>query len=291
MKIKKIIAVTMALFMCTGTAYGHSGRTDKNGGHRDKNNVSGLGPYHYHCGGYPAHLHPNGVCPYKSSGSSSTPKASAKSSTSTPAQTNPNKNNVYLIHTMPQMTVGESYVNEAVSNNTSASLSWSSSNTSVATVDYTGKVTAVGVGTAIITVSNGYKSASYTLTCKGYVAYTSVKAEINGKGIQLYKYNNDYYVLCNDLNSYGFDTAYDKYKGIVKITRNKTKAVTPLNVVGYAEGKIAYVANPTSINVLCGNNTNYSKAVNGDGRMFVAFNSLATFGNVSYDNGISLKTF
>ena len=70
MKIKKIIAVTMALFMCTGTAYGHSGRTDKNGGHRDKNNVSGLGPYHYHCGGYPAHLHPNGVCPYKSSGSS-----------------------------------------------------------------------------------------------------------------------------------------------------------------------------------------------------------------------------
>ena len=88
-----------------------------------------------------------------------------------------------------------------------------------------------------------------------------------------------------------FYTAYDKYKGIVKITRNKAKAVTPLNVVGYAEGKIAYVANPTSIDVLCGNNTNYSKSVNGDGRMFVAFNSLATFGNVSYDNGISLKTF
>ena len=51
------------------------------------------------------------------------------------------------------------------------------------------------------------------------------------------------------------------------------------------------MANPTSINVLCGNNTNYSKAVNGDGRMFVAFNSLATFGNIGYDNGISLKTF
>ena len=30
----------------------------------------GLGSYHYHCGGHPAHLHPNGVCPYSSSSSS-----------------------------------------------------------------------------------------------------------------------------------------------------------------------------------------------------------------------------
>lgn len=288
MKIKKIIALAISLLICTSTTYGHSGRTDSNGGHRDKKNVSGLGPYHYHCGGYPAHLHPNGVCPYKSSGASSTPKTSSKPAQSTP---NPNINNVYLIHTMPQMTVGESYVNEAVSNNKSASLNWSSSNTSVATVDYTGKVTAVGVGTAIITVSNGHKSASYTLNCKGYVSYTSMNAEINGNSIQLYKYNNEYYVLCNDLNSYGFDTTYDKYKGIVKITRNIAKSVNPLNVVGYADGKIAYVANPTSINVLCGNNTNYSKAVNGNGRMFVAFDSLKAFGNVSYNGIVSLKTF
>lgn len=288
MKIKKIIALAISLLICTSTTYGHSGRTDSNGGHRDKKNVSGLGPYHYHCGGYPAHLHPNGVCPYKSSGASSTPKTSSKPAQSTP---NPNINNVYLIHTMPQMTVGESYVNEAVSNNKSASLNWSSSNTSVATVDYTGKVTAVGVGTAIITVSNGYKNASYTLNCKGYVSYTSMNAEINGNSIQLYKYNNEYYVLCNDLNSYGFDTTYDKYKGIVKITRNIAKSVNPLNVVGYADGKIAYVANPTSINVLCGNNTNYSKAVNGNGRMFVAFDSLKAFGNVSYNGIVSLKTF
>jgi len=42
----------------------HSGRTDSNGGHKDNKNASGLGPYHYHCGGYPAHLHDNGVCPY-----------------------------------------------------------------------------------------------------------------------------------------------------------------------------------------------------------------------------------
>ena len=39
----------------------HPGRTDRNGGHRDRFNMSGLGPYHFHHG-MPAHLHPNGVC-------------------------------------------------------------------------------------------------------------------------------------------------------------------------------------------------------------------------------------
>ena len=45
-------------------SYAHSGRTDSSGGHRDNKNKSGLGSYHYHCGGYPAHLHNNGGCPY-----------------------------------------------------------------------------------------------------------------------------------------------------------------------------------------------------------------------------------
>lgn len=45
----------------------HSGRTDSSGGHHDNKNKSGLGYYHYHCGGHPAHLHENGVCPYDSS--------------------------------------------------------------------------------------------------------------------------------------------------------------------------------------------------------------------------------
>jgi hypothetical protein len=50
----------------------HSGRTDGQGGHKDNKNKSGLGSYHYHCGGYPAHLHTNGQCPYKEISSSST---------------------------------------------------------------------------------------------------------------------------------------------------------------------------------------------------------------------------
>ena len=54
-----------------GTVQAHSGRTDASGGHHDNKNVSGLGSYHYHCGGHPAHLHSGGVCPYSSSSSSS----------------------------------------------------------------------------------------------------------------------------------------------------------------------------------------------------------------------------
>ncbi|MCG4715607.1 hypothetical protein L0P75_16385, partial [Faecalibacillus intestinalis] len=42
---------------------------DSSGGHRDNKNKSGLGSYHYHCGGHPAHLHTNG-CPYTGGGSS-----------------------------------------------------------------------------------------------------------------------------------------------------------------------------------------------------------------------------
>lgn len=64
---KKIISLSLAFCLIFTTAFAHSGRTDSNGGHKDNNNVSGLGYYHYHCGGNPPHLHFNGVCPYKTS--------------------------------------------------------------------------------------------------------------------------------------------------------------------------------------------------------------------------------
>lgn len=63
----------------TITVEAHSGRTDSSGGHRDNKNKSGLGSYHYHCGGYPAHLHKNGICPYSSEASKSNKKASSNS--------------------------------------------------------------------------------------------------------------------------------------------------------------------------------------------------------------------
>lgn len=69
---KRVLSGILAIMMLAGsviTVSAHSGRTDSRGGHKDNKNISGLGYYHYHCGGYPAHLHTDGVCPYKNNSS------------------------------------------------------------------------------------------------------------------------------------------------------------------------------------------------------------------------------
>lgn len=63
----KILLILIPLLLITMVVSAHGGKTDGTGGHRDNQNKSGLGYYHYHCNGYPAHLHENGVCPYKQS--------------------------------------------------------------------------------------------------------------------------------------------------------------------------------------------------------------------------------
>ena len=64
---KNLVSFIICLLILTFPflIFAHSGRTDSSGGHRDNKNKSGLGSYHYHCGGNPPHLHTNGVCPYK----------------------------------------------------------------------------------------------------------------------------------------------------------------------------------------------------------------------------------
>lgn len=83
---KSIIAIAIAMPLTTQLAFAHGGRTDSSGGHRDNKNASGLGSYHYHCGGHPAHLHNGGVCPYSgtssSSGGSSSSSSNSNSNTS-----------------------------------------------------------------------------------------------------------------------------------------------------------------------------------------------------------------
>lgn len=69
------------------TVEAHGGRTDANGGHKDSKNVSGLGTYHYHCGGYPAHLHENGVCPYTSTNVSKDTQSAVDNSSNTSVNT------------------------------------------------------------------------------------------------------------------------------------------------------------------------------------------------------------
>ena len=79
---KRVATIILcAVFLLSYTApSAHSGRTDSSGGHHDYKNKSGLGSYHYHCGGHPAHLHKNGVCPYSSSSSSSSSSTNSTSS-------------------------------------------------------------------------------------------------------------------------------------------------------------------------------------------------------------------
>lgn len=95
-KMKKLVLILLVTFILTTciplvpvfnnvlTVEAHSGRTDGSGGHHDYKNKSGLGSYHYHCGGHPAHLHPNGVCPY--SGASATTSSSSKNIQKTTVQ-------------------------------------------------------------------------------------------------------------------------------------------------------------------------------------------------------------
>ena len=95
-KMKKVISILLATFILTTciplvpvfntvlTVEAHSGRTDGSGGHHDYKNKSGLGSYHYHCGGHPAHLHPNGVCPH--SGASAATSSSSKNIQKTAVQ-------------------------------------------------------------------------------------------------------------------------------------------------------------------------------------------------------------
>ena len=65
------VALSLLFALSPAFALAHSGRTDASGGHRDNKNKSGLGSYHYHCGGNPPHLHTGGVCPYSKKCSSS----------------------------------------------------------------------------------------------------------------------------------------------------------------------------------------------------------------------------
>ena len=86
--MKKLLkSITLVLTIITlsvsTTSFAHSGRTDGSGGHKDNKNKSGLGYYHYHCGGNPPHLHTNGICPYSSYSVSSTASSNGYTSATT----------------------------------------------------------------------------------------------------------------------------------------------------------------------------------------------------------------
>ncbi len=79
MRRRGLILCLVIVMLLSSVTFGHSGRTDSSGGHKDNKNKSGLGSYHYHHGIGP-HLHSNGICPYAPVKESSI--TSTKSSTS-----------------------------------------------------------------------------------------------------------------------------------------------------------------------------------------------------------------
>ncbi|MFT8314025.1 MAG: Ig-like domain-containing protein [Clostridium sp.] len=111
---------------------------------------------------------------------------------------------VSLNKTTDNLTVGDTdtlTATAAPSNATNKAVTWASSNSSVATVDSTGKVTAVAAGTAAITATtaDGSKTANCTVTVnneKGYVnnAYLNVRSaptlDANNIVGTLYDYQN-----------------------------------------------------------------------------------------------------
>lgn len=59
-EMKRILIAVVIIILCTVSVSAHAGGTDGDGGHYDRS----TGEYHYHHG-YPAHQHPEGVCPYE----------------------------------------------------------------------------------------------------------------------------------------------------------------------------------------------------------------------------------
>ena len=168
------LLIVMSVISISISAYAHSGRTDANGGHRDNKNKSGLGSYHYHCGGYPAHLHTNGVCPYSSSPKSNKNSSSSSSNSNTKITTTKPTTvavtGIQINENIETLEVGNNKILTATitpDNATDKSITWKSSDESIATISTTGELIAKKPGIVDITVasSNG-KTSSIKINIK-----------------------------------------------------------------------------------------------------------------------------
>lgn len=184
----------------------HSGRTDSYGGHKDNQNKSGLGSYHYHCGGYPAHLHDNGVCPYSSSSSnnSSSKSSNSKTSTSTSDKSSDESaittsssmdtqkliiqaTDIEINDNITSMKVGENSKLTATiipENTEDKNIKWSSSDEDIATVSSAGKVVALKSGVVNITATTSNKKTdTITITVEEVKEDSDMASGLLGLGL------------------------------------------------------------------------------------------------------------
>lgn len=161
-KISILLIVLVCLLSFPVSIFGHSGRTDSSGGHHDYKNKSGLGSYHYHCGGNPPHLHEGGVCPY-GGGNAATSDGTTKSAS---AYTPPSPS-ITVRNYPSQLNVGDSSgIEYSIDNATDSESSVTSSNENVVRVNGDKTLTAVGEGVATITVSGSGVSRTFDVTVK-----------------------------------------------------------------------------------------------------------------------------
>lgn len=89
---------------------------------------------------------------------------------------------------------------------TTDTVTWESNKTSVATVDSTGKVSAVAPGTAIITAKAGSKSATCTVTVEDAPCTHASKSDVSAKSSTCQDQGWDAYKMCDTCGQL-FDTA------------------------------------------------------------------------------------
>lgn len=172
--IISILLIFLGIISMVTSVHAHSGKTDSNGGHRDNKNKSGLGSYYYHCGGHPAHLHTNGVCPYSSglklnkSGMSSS--SSSNTNTKSTVPTAIEVLDIKINENVTSMKEGECKKLTATiipEDSTDKNIVWESSDENIATISATGELIAKKYGTVDVTaISSNGKTSTIKINIK-----------------------------------------------------------------------------------------------------------------------------
>ena len=161
--------------------------------------------------------------------------------------------NLYFDYYGMQLNVGGSAVNKATSN-AGAPITYTSSDTSVATVDQDGKVTAVSVGTATITASAGeYKNYN----AADPVSYTVTVTEDNLSGLNVKWATEPVFVVKvgSDVQTQGTYSVADGYTGTPTVTYSSAdNSIATVSANGTVHGVApGYVLITYTVEVPAGN--------------------------------------